>query len=74
MKYIYKTRIGTFSILMQSGGRWGLWINDDLLGSYQSPESAANNVYTQTTGYYEWDSLDPVIEPCDLSEWVHTKS
>ncbi len=72
MKYTYRTRVGTFCIRPQpnSPGRWWLCIGDDALGSYHSPEAAADDVYTQSTGHFEWDSLPPVEDPTDLSEWT----
>ncbi len=67
--WLYKTFTGTFYIRKQPDKRWGLWVDDELLGSYHSPGAAADDVYTQRTGYHAWDSLSPVSKPCDLSEW-----
>lgn len=70
--YRYKTKVGTF-IIKQSNddpGVFQLWIGDELLGGYASPLQAADDVYMQATGYYEWDSLDPSQGyPHDISEW-----
>lgn len=69
----YRTRAGTFWIMPQTGspGRYWLGIDDDgPLGSYVSPQLAAGDVYTHTTGHDEWDSLDGRVDgPADLSEW-----
>lgn len=65
----YKSKAGTFSIRPLPDGRWGLQIGNEYLGSYISPEQAADDVYMQQTGYYPWDSLPPVSEPCELAEW-----
>ena len=65
----YKSPIGHFLIKPQANGRWGLWFKDDLLGSYHSAMVAADDVYMQATGDYDWDSLDRVDIPTDISEW-----
>lgn len=65
----YKTEVGIFKIIKNKFGYYDLWIDDEILGSYHSPWSAADDVYLQSTGHYEWDDLDPVTDPTDLSEW-----
>ena len=67
--YQFRPPIGRFLIKPQENGRWGLWFNDDLLGSYLSAMAAADDVYTQVTGDYDWDSLDGVDIPTDIHEW-----
>ena len=67
--WIYKSSVGTFSIRKQSNGFWGPLIDNEALGAYNSPEGAADDVYTQHTGHDSWDLLPPVIEPTDLTEW-----
>ncbi len=67
--YQYRSPVGRFLIKLQTNGRWGLWFKDDLLGSYHSAMAAADDVYTQTTGDYDWDSLGGVDIPTDISEW-----
>lgn len=67
--YQYKSPAGLFLIKPQANGRWGLWFKDDLLGSYHSAMAAADDVYMQATGDYDWDSLDGVDIPTDISEW-----
>jgi len=51
-------------------GRYWLGIDDKVLGSYHSPIAAADDVYCQATGWYKWDSLEPITSPTDLSEWT----
>ena len=71
--YHYKTRVGTFWIAPQPNvpGRFWLGVDDEALGSYHSAEAAADDVYSQSTGYYEWDAIEePVTSPCDLSDWI----
>jgi hypothetical protein len=67
--YRYKSPIGTFTIKPQADGRWGLWFQDDKLGSYQSAVAAADDVYCRATGNYDWDSRDEVDVPTDVGEW-----
>ena len=67
--YRYRSPIGAFLIKPQTGGRWGLWLKDDLLGSYHSPMAASDDVYMQATGDAEWDLMEGLDIPTDLSEW-----
>ena len=70
MSWSYKINSSdVFWITAQSNGRYLLSINDEGLGSYHSPESAADDVYSCTTGYYDWDNQGSCSEPTDLSEW-----
>ncbi len=52
--YYTRTVVGTFWIRPDNVHGWSLFIDDDrnveLLGSYSSPEAAADDVYTQHTG------------------------
>ena len=41
----------------------------ELLGSYHSAEAAADDVYTQHTGWHEWDVPGRNNAPRDLGEW-----
>jgi len=71
--FIFRNPAGLFSIRPQQG-RWGLWIGDELLGSYHRPEAAADDVYTQHTGWDAWDDKEPDgSEPTDLSEWQRVR-
>ncbi len=70
--FYYKTDAGTFWIKQESNGRWTLRLNGEALGSYNSPEQAADDVYMQATGSYEWDSKDEILEPTDLGEWNYS--
>ena len=67
--YQHKSPIGLFLIKPQTNSRWGLWFKDDLLGSYHSAMAAADDVCMQATGDYDWDSLNGVDIPTDISEW-----
>ncbi|WP_043793493.1 hypothetical protein [Solidesulfovibrio fructosivorans] len=68
MMFIYRTRFGTFSI-RPDAGRWVLCMNDEALGSYHSPESAADDVFMCATTFDAWDSQGTVHEPESLAEW-----
>jgi hypothetical protein len=67
--YQYKSPVGSFLIKPQANSFWGLWLKDNLLGSYQSAMAAADDVYMQMTGDYDWDSLVGIDIPTDISEW-----
>ncbi|NJK58869.1 MAG: hypothetical protein HC939_24290 [Pleurocapsa sp. SU_5_0] len=69
MSWSYKIKSGTFWISPQSNGRYLLSINNQALGSYHSPQSAADDVYQCATGYDAWDNKGSCLEPTDLSEW-----
>lgn len=70
--YYYRSPIGCFVIKSQTNGRWGLWLKDNLLGSYHSAMAAADDVYMQATGDYEWDEMNGIDIPTDISEWEAT--
>jgi len=67
--YLYRSPIGRFLIKLQTNNRWDLWFKDDLLGSYHSAMAAADDVYMQSTGNYDCDSLDGIDIPTDIHEW-----
>ena len=66
----YESPIGTMFIKFVNG-KYGLFFNDELYGTWHSPSAAADDVYHHITGCEEWDSLDGLLpyEPSDLSEW-----
>ena len=68
MSWRYKSEVGTFDIRFEEGRYW-LYLEDERLDSYPSPEDAASDVYTQTTGYFEWDDLDSPEMPAGLDDW-----
>ena len=65
----YRSPIGRFLANPQTNGRWGLWLKGDLLGSYHSAVAAADDVYMQATGDYDWDSLVGFDIPTGIDEW-----
>ena len=67
--YWYKSKVGTFTIRSTLNG-YGLFLGGDLVGEYDSPTAAADDVFTHTTGEFRWDRLDGRVNPpSDLSEW-----
>lgn len=69
--YEYNADIGTFVIREIQHQRYELWIEDEQLGSYESPESAAMDVATFSTGFSEWDQLENEERhfPANLGQW-----
>ena len=67
--YKCKTPIGTF-LIIRNDDQYDLMIGDYCFGSYDSAISAADDVYTKTTGCYEWD-MSNYEGPTDLSEWIY---
>lgn len=70
--YHCKTKAGVFWIAPQPGtlGRFSLGINDLPLGSYHTPEAAADEVHCHATGWGDWDILVSVNFPAELSDWT----
>lgn len=69
--WYYNSPIGTMRIFLDVNRRYTLEINGEAYGSYPSPQSAADDVYTHTTDCYEWDLLDGTIldVPSGIDEW-----
>jgi hypothetical protein len=70
--YSKETSVGTFWIRPDQSNRLGLYIESDgdteLLGSSDSASAAADDVYTQNTGWDEWD-VPSRSAPKGLDEW-----
>lgn len=69
--WIYHSPIGDLCIKRLPNGRYGLLYQDTIWESSITPQAEADNVYTHTTGCWDWDQLDGNIDdvPIDLSEW-----
>lgn len=69
--YQYNADIGTFTIKETGHERYELWIEEEQLGFYESPESAAADVAEFNTGYIEWDLFKNEERniPAHLGEW-----
>ena len=70
--YIYNADIGTFEIRQKSHMLYQLWIEEELLGEYESAELAAADVARFDTNYVEWDKLENELEnvPINLAQWT----
>lgn len=74
MKWIYKSHIGIISIVPFVSGRWTILFNNDKYGSYLTPNQAADDVRSFSTGCDDWDLLcsNPNVllnVPSGLEEW-----
>jgi hypothetical protein len=72
--YHYKSPLGLFFIRYNpSMQKWDLGMKDEVFGYYLSTIAAADDVYCQSTGCYEWDSLDigKILNevPTDIYQW-----
>ena len=68
--YQFHTRAGTVSLIPEAGGRYKVMFDDENLGSYHSPEAAADDVsgghtFTPADGT-DFGELDI---PEDIGEW-----
>lgn len=68
--WVYNSKVGTFKIKQRPDGRFSLHVGDEYLGSYISPQQAADDVFMCATGYWPWDRQLMVDHPEDLSEWT----
>lgn len=73
--YTYNSDIGTFEIRETGHERYELWLEEELLGAYESPEFAAKDVANFDTDYPEWDKFENELEnfPSTLSQWTKVK-
>lgn len=67
--YSYLSPIGRMFICPNQHGRFDLVINNEFRSSYKNAIQAADDVYCQATGYYDWDTLECYNIPTDISEW-----
>ena len=70
--YEFNADLGTFGIRQRGHARYELWLEEEMLGSYESPESAALDVSAFNTGFNEWDTLENEVTnyPQDLTQWA----
>lgn len=68
--WVYHSPIGPIYI-KRIDGSFGILIDDDCYGGYHSAVSAADDVYTFSTGCPDWDMLIDQVPDCptDLYEW-----
>ena len=77
--YYYKSPLGLFFIRYNpSMEKWDLGINDQVYGYYLTTIAAADDVYCQATGCFEWDRLDletiSTKVPTDIYEWERRRN
>ena len=69
-----KTRLGTFWViektLSSTQHQYYLGVDDNELASYTDANQAAQDVYNQATGYFQWDCQSRIKVPTDLADWV----
>jgi len=66
----YDSQIGALYIKRLPDNRYGFIFNNVVWESSHSPEAEADNIRSFTTGCYEWDSMEGLIDyPNDISEW-----
>lgn len=68
MQFFYNLPGFALTISPRTDGRWSLIINGIPVGSYFSPQQAADDAATQHTGDDDYD-WSPEAAPEDLSEW-----
>ena len=70
--YIYNADIGTLEIRQTDQLLYQLWIEEEMIGEYESPEAAATDVAGFETDYLEWDKLKNELEnvPSNLAQWT----
>jgi hypothetical protein len=70
--YFKATSVGAFSIRPDRSNRWGLYIESDgdeeFLGSYDSADAAADDIFIQHTGCGEWDIPARINAPTKRTE------
>jgi len=70
--YHFQTEIGTFWIRPHFGstGMVQLGVDRTPIGSFRSPQAAADDFRERRTGWYEWDCRSELPAPRDLAEWA----
>ena len=69
MKYFLETDVAKFEIRQEPLGMWDLWVNGMPTITFNSPESAAQAVFEQNSGYVIWDQLDSHDAPANIEGW-----
>lgn len=68
--YIYRTPFGTFFIRFQPAGHWHVFLEEQDLGGYATPEQAAAAL---SGDHFFWaaSGIDRALAapPCELSKW-----
>ena len=72
--WVYKSPIGKIKIIKESENIYYIVFDDNYYGPYSSAVAAADDVYTFSTGYDDWDkhcdSLKYQLDvPTDIYQW-----
>ncbi len=70
MEYFLDTGIAKFEIRREPLGMWDLWVNGMPTITFDSPQSAAQAVFEQCSGYVIWDQLDSHNAPESIDGWT----
>jgi len=71
MRWFFHSKFGTMEIAPAPGGKYVLKHDDDEFGRAKDPQTIADNVYTHTCDWDEWDNSDEE-GPTDLSQWDYS--
>jgi len=69
--WFYDSPIGLIKIKLNQSGKYSLFIQNELIGSYSAPQKAADAIYYFQTEYDKWDALDGRVfdVPESISDW-----
>ena len=68
--WIYKSPFGVMRIV-RSRGHYDLFLCDECVNSYLDPDSAADDVFTQHSGFDDFDNADIPDIPSCIDEWQY---
>jgi hypothetical protein len=69
--WVYHSPVGMFEIYPVFEDLYSLWLADEPIGVFKTPEKAARAVFFKHTGDRAWDGLITHSGPADLSEWEY---
>jgi hypothetical protein len=69
--YIFRSKAGTFTIGSDPtvSGCYELCIGGMWLGTYETPDRAAQDVLMRCTGWHDWDNRKDTDCPGEIGEW-----
>ncbi|MEM8844625.1 MAG: hypothetical protein AAGB35_06225 [Pseudomonadota bacterium] len=70
MEYFLETDVANFEIRKEPLGMWDLWVDGMPTITFDSPESAAQAVFNQRSGYVIWDQLESHEAPESIEGWT----
>ena len=69
MEYFLETDVAKFEIRQEPLGMWDLWVDGMPTITFDTPESAAEAVFSQRSGYVIWDQLEEHNAPESIDGW-----